>query len=74
MRACPKNPGKLKEVGLYAKLEKCAFSVEQITFLCFMILANRFEMYPVKVDAIYTWEASKCVKDVQCLLGFANLY
>ena len=45
---------KLKEAGLYTKPEKCKFSIEKTTFLGFIILANRIEMDPVKVDAIYT--------------------
>ena len=64
----------LKEAGLYAKPEKCEFSVENTTFLGFVISADGIEMDPAKVEAIHNWEASKCVKDVQCFLGFANFY
>ena len=65
---------KLKEVGLYAKPEKCEFLVEKTTFLGFVISADGIEMDPTKLEAIHNWEASKCVKDVQCFLGFANFY
>ena len=65
---------KLKEAGLYAKLEKCEFSVEKTTFLGFVISADSIKIDPAKVEAIHNWEAPKCVKDVQCFLGFANFY
>ena len=65
---------KLKDAGLYAKPEKCEFSVEKTTFLGFVISADGIEMDPAKVEAIHNWEAPKCVKDVQCFLGFANFY
>src|SRR5258706_641577 len=65
---------KLKEAGLCVKPEKCEFSVEKTTFLGFVISADGIEMDPAKVDAILNWEASKCVKDVQYFLGFANFY
>ena len=65
---------KLKEAGLYAKPEKCEFSVEKTSFLAFIISADGIEMDPVKVEAIHNWEAPKCVKVVQCFLRFANFY
>ena len=65
---------KLKEAGLYVKPEKCEFSVEKTTFLGFIIFADGIKMDPAKVKAIHNWEAPKCVKDVQCFLGFANFY
>ena len=55
---------KLKEAGLYTKLEKCEFSVEKTTFLGFVISAGGIEMDPAKVKAIHNWEAPKFVKDV----------
>ena len=44
---------KLKEAGLYAKVEKCEFSVEKTTFLGFVISTDGIEMDPAKVEAIY---------------------
>ena len=65
---------KLKEAGLYAKVEKYEFSVKKTTFLGFIISTDSIEMDPAKVEAIHTWEAPKCVKDMQCFLGLANFY
>ena len=64
----------MKEAELYTKLEKCKFSVEKTTFLGFVISANGIEIDLAKVDTIHTWEAPKCVKDMQYFLGFANFY
>ena len=44
---------KLNEAGLYAKPEKCEFSVEKTTFLGFVISAEGIEMDPAKVEAIH---------------------
>src|SRR5258705_3725182 len=65
---------KLKEAGLYAKVEKCEFNVEKTSFLGFIISAEGIEMDPAKVEAVLNWETPGSVKDVQCFLGFANFY
>ena len=65
---------KLKEAELYAKPEKCEFSVEKITFLGFVISAVGIKMDLAKVEAIHNWGAPKYVMDVQCFLGFANFH
>ena len=46
--------------------------MEKTTSLGFVISANGIEIDPSKADAIHNWETPKCVKDVQCFLGFAN--
>src|SRR5258706_15860024 len=55
---------KLKEVGLYAKPDKCEFSMEKTTFLGFVISVNGIEIDSAKVDAIHNWEAPKYIKDM----------
>ena len=65
---------KLKEAGLYAKVEKCKFNMEKTSFLGFIISADSIEMDPAKVEAVLNWETPGSVKDVQCFLGFANFY
>ena len=44
---------KLKEAELYAKPEKCEFSVEKTTFLGFIISADVIEIDPAKLKAIH---------------------
>ena len=48
--------------------------MEKTTFLGFVISADGIEIDSAKVEAIHNWEALKCVKDVQCFLGFVNFY
>jgi hypothetical protein len=65
---------KLRERGLYAKLEKCLFHQTEMEFLGFIATTNGLKMDPKKVEAIVSWEVPKTVRDVQCFLGFANFY
>lgn len=65
---------KLREHGLYAKLEKCAFDQDQVEFLGFIISAKGISMDPKKVQTILDWQPPSSVRDVQCFLGFANFY
>jgi hypothetical protein len=65
---------KLRERGLYAKLEKCLFHQTEMEFLGFIATTDGLKMDPKKVEAIVSWEAPKTVRDVQCFLGFANFY
>lgn len=65
---------KLRERGLYAKLEKCLFHQTEMEFLGFIATTDGLKMDPKKVEAIVSWEVPKTVRDVQCFLGFANFY
>jgi len=55
---------KLKEAGLFIKLEKYEFSVQKTAFLWFLISEAGIEMDPEKVNAVLDWETPKTVKDV----------
>ena len=65
---------KLRERGLYAKLEKCLFHQTEMEFLGFIATTDGLKMDPKKVEAIVSWEVPKTIRDVQCFLGFANFY
>jgi len=65
---------KLKESGLYCKVEKCEFSVSEVNFLGFIISENGVAMEPERVATIEDWPTPACVKDIQILLGFTNFY
>jgi hypothetical protein len=65
---------KLRNVGLYAKLEKCIFHQLQVEFLKYIISNEGLIMNLKKIRAIIDWSTSKTVCDVQCFLGFANIY
>jgi hypothetical protein len=65
---------KLREKGLYAKAEKCAFHQPKVEFLGYIISSEGLMMDPKKVQAVTDWASPKTVRDVQCFLGFANFY
>ena len=65
---------RLREYGLYAKLEKCSFGQNQVEFLGYVVSSDGIAMDPMKVQAILEWKTPLSVRDVQCFLGFANFY
>jgi len=64
----------LQKNSLFAKLEKCEFSVNTMEFLGFVISPNSISMSKSKVDAILQWPTLKNLKQVQSFLGFTNFY
>ena len=64
----------LQKNQLFAKPEKCEFSINKTEFLGFEISPNSISMSQSKVDAILKWPTPKNLKQVQSFLGFANFY
>lgn len=48
--------------------------MNKTTFLGFLISKNGLEIDPKKINTVLNWETPKCVKDMQCFLGFPNFY
>jgi len=65
---------KLREVGLYAKLEKCEFHQSKVEFLGYTISRNDICMDPRKVQTIVDCVTLISIRNVQCFLGFVNFY
>jgi hypothetical protein len=65
---------KLREHGLYAKLEKCEFHCSSVEFLGYIISLDGITMDNKKVATICEWAAPTRVKEVQSFLGFASFY
>lgn len=65
---------RLREVGLYAKGEKCEFHQEQVEFLGFVVTPSGLTMDLKKVQTILDWPAPKNLHELRSLLGFANFY
>jgi RNase H-like domain found in reverse transcriptase/Reverse transcriptase (RNA-dependent DNA polymerase)/Integrase zinc binding domain/Chromo (CHRromatin Organisation MOdifier) domain/Integrase core domain len=65
---------RLRECGLYVKLEKCDFHVQEISFLGFIISPDGVSMDPKRIATIVEWPVPESVHDVQVFLGFANFY
>ena len=65
---------RLREFGLYAKAEKCHFTVTEVSFLGFVISADGIGMESDRISMIEDWPIPESVRDVQVLLGFMNFY
>ena len=63
-----------REHKLYAKVEKCEFHKDCMTFVGYMVTTEGIGMDPAKVSAIVDRLVPKIVKEVQSYLGFANFY
>ena len=64
----------LRQHKLYAKIQKCEFDREEMTFVGFLVSKSGIGMDPAKVAAVLEWPTPKTVKEVQSFLGFANFY
>ena len=65
---------KLREAGLYAKIQKCEFLVSETKFLGVIVGRDGIRMDPEKVETITDWKTPSCLTDVQAFIGFANFY
>ena len=65
---------RLRKHGLYARPDKCHFSVDSVEYLGFILSKDGLKMDPAKVQSIQDWPEPRKVKDVQSFLGFANFY
>src|SRR6202789_3115664 len=65
---------RLRKNGLFARPDKCLFSVDTVSYLGFILSQDGLKMDPAKVQAITNWPEPKKVKDIQSFLGFANFY
>jgi hypothetical protein len=65
---------RLREYGLYAKLEKCKFDENQVEFLGYVVSHEGISMDPFKIQTVLDWQTPCSLRDVQCFLGFANFY
>jgi len=64
----------LKEKKLFAKLSKCEFWLNEVSFLGHVISGNGIAVDPSKVDAVSQWETPKSVTEVRSFLGLAGYY
>ncbi|KAL0421115.1 UNVERIFIED_CONTAM: Transposon Tf2-11 polyprotein [Sesamum latifolium] len=65
---------RLHEYKLYAKVSKCSFAQETISFLGHIVERGRIRMDPKKVQAIEEWQPPSDVHDLCSFLGLANYY
>jgi hypothetical protein len=55
---------KLRDIGLYAKLEKCVLHQPQVEFLDYIISREDLSMDPKKIQTIMEWRKPNIVRDV----------
>ena len=65
---------RLRQYKLYAKLSKCAFEVDRVRFLGFIVSSKGVSMEQDRVATIRDWPEPKNVREVKQFLGFANFY
>jgi len=65
---------RLREAGLFAKIQKCEFFQEETTFLGLIVGRNGLRMDPEKIKTVVNWPRPTCLKDVQAFIGFGNFY
>ena len=64
----------LYKFQLFANLKKCAFAVQQVDFLKFVISTEEVVMDSNQVSTIADWPTLKTYQKVQVFLNFANFY
>ena len=64
----------LRQHQLYAKIQKCEFHKEEMTFVGYQVSKSGIGMDPAKVAAILDSPTPKNLKEVQSFLGFSNFY
>jgi len=55
-------------------IKKSEFHVKGVEFLGYIVATDGVTMSTRIVDSIRKWKAPRSVKEVQILLGFANVY
>ena len=64
----------LREWQLYAKLSKCQFWLNRVTFLGHVISVEEVSVDPQKIKAVANWKSPKNVSEVRSFLGLAGYY
>ncbi|KAE8663418.1 hypothetical protein F3Y22_tig00112980pilonHSYRG00017 [Hibiscus syriacus] len=64
----------LREHRLYAKLSKCEFWLQEVSFLGRIISAQGIQVDPSKIEAIVNWKRPKNISEIRSFLGLAGYY
>jgi RNase H-like domain found in reverse transcriptase/Reverse transcriptase (RNA-dependent DNA polymerase) len=65
---------RLRDHKLYAKLSKCEFWLDRVTFLGHVISDEGVAVDPEKVRAVMEWSQPKNVSEIRSFLGMAGYY
>ncbi|XP_038974723.1 uncharacterized protein LOC120105985 [Phoenix dactylifera] len=64
----------LRREKLYAKLKKCEFWLNEISFLGHIISGDGISVDPAKVEAVVQWNRPTNVSEIRSFLGMAGYY
>ena len=64
----------LREKKLYAKLSKCDFWLNEVSFLGHIVSAEGIRVDPAKIEAVVNWKSPQNVTEVRSFLGLAGYY
>ncbi|RVW49285.1 Transposon Ty3-I Gag-Pol polyprotein [Vitis vinifera] len=64
----------LRDKQLYAKLKKCEFWLDKVSFLGCVVTKDGISVNPGKVDAISNWRRPNTVTEIRSFLGLASYY
>ena len=64
----------LRTHQLYAKLSKCEFWLNSVSFLGHVISKEGVQVDPKKVEAVSNWPRPTNVTEIRCFLGMAGYY
>ena len=64
----------LRDNKLYAKLSKCEFWLEEVSFLGHVISKDGISVDPSKVEAVLNWERPTNITEIRSFLGLAGYY
>ena len=59
---------------LYAKLSKCEFWLNEVSFLRHLVSKEGIQVDPRKIEVIIEWKLSRNVMEVRSFLGLAGYY
>jgi hypothetical protein len=65
---------KLREYQLYAKLSKCEFWLNEVSFLGHIICKVGVSVDPTKIEDVLNWVKPQNVSEVRSFLGLADYY
>jgi len=64
----------LRKESLYTNLKKCAFTIDRVIFLEFIVSGEGVSADPEKIRAIVEWPEPKNIHDVHSFHGLATFY
>ncbi|RVW95658.1 Transposon Ty3-I Gag-Pol polyprotein [Vitis vinifera] len=64
----------LRDKQLYAKLKKCEFWLDRISFLGHVVSNDGISVDPGKVDVVANWRRPSTVTEIRSFLGLAGYY